>query len=300
MDWDDYSSNTLHATYEWQEVTIWFKDLKQAGWGVQEKLTLDQLSGFALICMTDLEDLPRPPSGLYEGMITPLESYGIRGAIWYQGESNTDRAFQYRILLSAMIHGWRDAWKIGDFPFLIVQLPNHGSSLEFGDSIWAELRESQLLTAKSTANTGLAVTIDVGDPKNVHPARKEEVGERLVLWALGATYGKKIVYSGPIYESMRVEGKEIRIRFQQTGSQLTVDGDSLRGFTIAGADRKFHRASARIDGDTVLVTSAEVETPVAVRYAWASSPDCSLYNKEGLPASPFRTDEWPGESYTKR
>ena len=299
-DWDDYSSNTLHATPEWQEVTIWFKDLKQAGWGVQEKLTLDQLSGFALVCMTDLEDLPRPPSGLYEGMITPLESYGIRGAVWYQGESNTDRAFQYRTLLPAMIHGWRDAWKIGDFPFLIVQLPNHGSSVEFGDSIWAELRESQLLAAKNIVNTGLGVTIDVGDPKNVHPARKEEVGHRLALWALGATYGKKIVYSGPMYESFRVEGKEMRIRFQQTGAGLKVDGDSLRGFTIAGADRKFHRASARIDGDSVLVTSVEVETPVAVRYAWANSPDCNLYNQEGLPASPFRTDDWPGESYNKR
>lgn len=299
-DWDDYSSNTIHVMPDWQKVTIWFKDIKQAGWGVQRQFTLNQLTGFALICMTDLEDPPRPPSGLYEGMITPLESYGIRGAIWYQGESNTDRAYQYRTLLPAMIRGWRDAWKIGDFPFLIVQLPNHGSSPEFGDSIWAELREAQLLTAKNVSNAGLAVTIDVGDPHNVHPPRKEEVGQRLALLALAKTYGKKIVDFGPIYESMRVEGEKIRVLFQQTASSLQSQGESLRGFTIAGADHKFHHAVARVDGDALVVSSPEVETPVAVRYAWANSPDCNLYNEAGLPASPFRTDDWPGESYTKR
>jgi sialate O-acetylesterase len=299
-DWDDYSSNTFHATPNWQQVTIWFKDLKQAGWGVQKEFTLNQITAFALVCMTDLEDPPRPPSGMYEGMINPLESYGIRGAIWYQGESNTDRAFQYRALLPAMIRGWRNAWKLGDFPFLIVQLPNHGSSPEFGDSIWAELREAQLITANSVKNAGLSVTIDVGDPQNVHPARKEEVGQRLALVALGTTYGKKIAYSGPLYESMRAEGKEIRIRFQPTASKLQAHGESLHGFKVAGADHKFHRAVARIDGETVVVTSPEVETPVAVRYAWANNPDCNLYNEAGLPASPFRTDDWPGESFTKR
>jgi sialate O-acetylesterase len=299
-DWDDYSSNTFHATPDWQQVTIWFKDLSQEGWGVQKEFTLNQLTAFALVCMTDLEYPPRPPSGMYEGMIAPLESYGIRGAIWYQGESNTDRAFQYRTLLPAMIRGWRDAWKLGDFPFLIVQLPNHGSSPEFGDSIWAELREAQLLTAGGVKNAGLAVTIDVGDPHNVHPARKEEVGQRLALVALGTTYGKKVVYSGPIYESMQVEGKEIRILFQHPTSKLQIHGESLHGFTIAGADHKFHLAAARIDGDTIVVTSPEVESPVAVRYAWANSPDCNLYNEAGLPASPFRTDDWPGASFTKR
>ena len=299
-DWDDYSSNTFHATPDWQQVTIWFKDLKQAGWGVQKDFTQDQLTAFALICMTDLEDPPLPPSGLYQGMIAPLESYGIRGAIWYQGESNTDRAFQYRTLLPAMIRGWRDAWKLGDFPFLIVQLPNHGRSPEFGDSIWAELREAQLFTAKNVPNAGLAVTIDVGDPQNVHPARKEEVGQRLALWALGTTYARKIAYSGPIYESMRVEGKEILIRFQPSASKLQARGESLHGFIIAGADHKFHRGLARIDGDTVIVTSPEVEFPVAARYAWADSPECSLFNEAGLPASPFRTDDWPGDSYTNR
>ncbi len=299
-DWDDYSSHIFHATPDWQQVTIWFKDLRQEGWGVQKDFTLNQLTAFALVCMTDLEYPPRPPSGMYEGMITPLESYGIRGAIWYQGESNTDRAFQYRTLLPAMIHGWRDAWKLGDFSFLVVQLPNHGSSPEFGDSIWAELREAQLFTAKSVNNVSLAVSIDVGDLQNVHPARKEEVGQRLALCALATTYGKKLVYSGPIYESMQVQGKEIRISFQASASKLLAHGESLRGFAAAGADHKFHRADARIDGDTVVVTSPDVEFPVAVRYAWANSPDCNLYNQAGLPASPFRSDDWPGESFTKR
>ncbi len=207
----------MKATPDWKEITIWFKDLKQAGWGVREKLTLEQLSGFALSCMTDLEDPPRPPAGLYEGMIVPLEDYRIRGAIWYQGESNTFRAYQYRTLLPVMITGWRAGWGEGDFPFLIVQLPNQGHSEEFADSWWAELRQAQLMTAKTVPNTGLAVTIDVGDPNNLHPPRKQEVGERLALWALGTTYGKKVVYSGPLYESMRVEGKEIRVQFKHAG-----------------------------------------------------------------------------------
>ncbi len=154
-DWDDYASSLVKATPEWKEVTIWFKDLKQAGWGVREKLTLNQLSGFALSCMTDLEDPPSPPAGLYEGMIVPLEDYRIRGAIWYQGESNTFRAYQYRTLLPAMIAGWRAGWSEGDFPFLIVQLPNQGHSEEFADSWWAELREAQLMTVKTVPNTGL-------------------------------------------------------------------------------------------------------------------------------------------------
>jgi sialate O-acetylesterase len=299
-DWDDYASEVIKATPEWKEVTIWFKDLKQAGWGVRENLTLDQLVGFALSCMSDLEDPPRPPAGLYEGMIAPLESYRIRGAIWYQGESNTFRAYQYRTLLPAMISSWRVAWGEGDFPFLIVQLPNQGHSEEFADSWWAELREAQLLTAKNVPNTGLAVTIDVGDPNSLHPPRKQEVGERLALWALGTTYGKKVVYSGPLYEGKTVQGKEMRIRFQHTGMGLQAHGGALQGFSIAGADKRFHHADARIEGDAVMVSSAEVDSPVAVRYDWANSPGGNLYNNEGLPASPFRTDDWPGATDANR
>jgi sialate O-acetylesterase len=299
-DWDDYVSGVIKASPEWKEVSIRFKELKQAGWGVKRDLTLAQISGFALSCMTDLAGPPRPPAGLYEGMIVPLENYRIRGAIWYQGESNTDRAYQYRALLPAMINGWRGAWGEGDFPFLIVQLPNLGHGEEFSDSTWAELREAQFLTAKNVPNVGLAVTIDVGDPNNLHPPKKQEVGERLALWALGTTYGKKVVYCGPLYEGMHVEGSGIRIRFQQIGAGLQAPGNAPKGFSIAGDDKKFHHAMARIDGDTVIVSSPEVTSPLAVRYDWADSPDGNLYNQEGLPASPFRTDDWPGASFARR
>lgn len=299
-DWDDYGTTILRATPDWQAVTIQFKDLKQAGWGVRAPLTANELSGFLIQCMTDLGDPGRPPSGLFGGMIAPLEGYKMRGAIWYQGEGNTYRAFQYRALLPAMIRKWREEWAEGEFPFLIVQLPNQGHSEEFADSIWAELREAQLLTAKNVASTGLVVTIDVGEAGNLHPPRKEEVGQRLALWALGTTYGKKLVYSGPLYETSRIEGNRIRIQFRQTGSGLEARNGELKGFAIAGQDRIFHWARASIEGGSVLVSSPEVSAPVAVRYAWADSPECNLYNREGLPASPFRTDDWPGASVGKQ
>jgi sialate O-acetylesterase len=299
-DWDDYSTGILPATAEWKQVTIWFKDMKQDGWGVVMPFTPNALSGFRLSIMTAAGDVPRPPAGLYEGMIAPLEGYRIRGVIWYQGEGNTWRAFQYRTLLPALIKGWREGWGERNFPFLIVQLPNQGTGPELGDSIWAELREAQLLTEQSVPNTGLAVSIDVGDSKNLHPPRKAEVGERLALWALGTTYSKKIVYSGPLYRSMKVDGNQIRIRFDHIGSGLEPHGERLKGFSIAGADRNFHWANARIEGDEVVVSSEDVIAPVAVRYAWADSPDCNLYNKEGLPASPFQTDDWPGASFANR
>lgn len=299
-DWDNYSAEIVRATPEWQEVTIWFKDLKQAGWGVIEPFTANALTGFILNIMSPIENVERPPSGLYDGMIAPLEKYRIRGAIWYQGEGNTWRAEQYRTLLPSMIQGWRKGFGEPDFPFLIVQLPNLETSPELGNSIWAELRDAQLQTAKTVPNTGLAVTIDVGDPKNLHPPRKAEIGQRLALWALGTTYGQKIVYSGPIYDSMKVSRKEVHIRFQYVGDGLEAHGDTLKGFAVAGADKKFHWADARIDGNEVVVSSKEVSAPVAVRYAWAGSPECNLYNKNGLPASPFRTDDWPGASAGKR
>jgi sialate O-acetylesterase len=295
-DADNYSTGTIEGTAGWNRVRIWFKDLKQAGWGVARPLTTNALTGFQIASMTHLGYPDRPPSGLYAGMIAPLQNYRVRGAIWYQGEGNTWRAHQYRKLLPALINGWRKGWNEGDFPFLIVQLPNHGASPELGDSIWAELREAQLQTIKNVPKTGLAVTIDVGEEKDLHPPRKAEIGERLAQWALGTTYGKTVVYSGPLYASMKVEGDHIRIRFTNVGSGLDVKGGALKGFAIAGADRKFHWADARIADDTVIVSSPSVPNPQAVRYAWAGSPECNLYNKEGLPASPFRTDDWPGAS----
>jgi len=299
-DWDNYSIDSVRVAGEWKQITVSFKDLKQEGWGVARPFTPESLSGIRIVSMTPAGDPDRPPSGLYEGMITPLKNFRIRGAIWYQGEGNTWRAYQYRTLLPALIRGWRQAWGEGDFPFLIVQLPNQGSSTELGDSIWAELREAQFFTARSVANTGLAVTIDVGDAKNLHPPRKAEVGQRLAAWALGTTYGEKIEYSGPLYDSMKISGNAIRIKFKYIGAGLEAHDGQLKGFAISGADRKFHWAEARIEGESVVVSSAEVNAPVAVRYAWAESPECNLYNKSGLPASPFRTDDWPGATYEKR
>jgi sialate O-acetylesterase len=299
-DWDNYSAEPFPATPQWRQITIWFKDLKQAGWGVSEPFAPTALTGFVLNNMAAVGDPPRPPSGLYEGMITPLLPYRICGAIWYQGEGNTWRAEQYRTLLPSLIQGWRKSFAEPNFPFLIVQLPNLGTSPELGSSIWAELRDAQLQTTKAVPNTGLAVTIDVGDRNNLHPPRKAEVGQRLALWALGKTYGQKIVFSGPLYDSLKTVGQEIRIRFRDEGGGLEAHGEALKGFSIAGADRNFHWANARIDGDEVVVSSNEVTVPVAVRYAWAGSPECNLYNKSGLPASPFRTDDWPGESAGKR
>jgi sialate O-acetylesterase len=228
-------------------------------------------------------------------MIAPLVQYPFRGAIWYQGESNALEGRQYRVLLPDLIKSWRSGSHNSEMQFLIVQLPNHGAvPTQPSESAWAGLREAQLLTLTQLPGTGLAVTIDVGDPKDVHPHRKAEVGQRLALWALGSTYQKPIVYSGPLYESMAVEGNKIRIRFHHIGTGLEAQGSALRGFAIAGADRKFYWADAVIDGNSVIASSPNVAAPVAVRYAWGDSPECNLSNKEGLPASPFRTDQWPG------
>lgn len=299
-DTDNYESETIRATPEWKSVTIWFKDLKQEGWGVVEPFTPNLLTGFSLLAMPNVGYPDRPPAGLYKGMIVPIEPYRIRGVIWYQGEGNGWRGYQYKSLLLTLIQTWRAAWDEGDFPFLIVQLPNYGTSPELGNSLWAELREAQFLAHKTEPNTGMIVTIDLGDPKNLHPPRKQPVGDRLAHWALGTTYGEKVVYSGPLYESMKVKGTEARIGFRLFGSQLVARGGVLKGFSIAGTDRKFHWATARIDGDTVIVSSRDVPDPVAVRYDWANSPDGNLYNAEGLPTSPFRTDDWPGETYDTR
>jgi sialate O-acetylesterase len=237
-----------------------------------------------------------PVSGLYEGMITPLLPYRVRGALWYQGESNALKARQYRKLLPALIQNWREGFQEKDLEFLIVQLPNHGAIPEEpGESAWSELREAQLMTVQQVPNTGLAVTIDVGDPKDIHPPRKREVGQRLAMWALGTAYKQPGEYSGPLYASMEIRGGDVQLHFTHVGVGLAArDGAELHGFAVAGADRKFHWAEAHLARDTVIVSSREVPKPAAVRYAWGDSPDCNLINKDGLPASPFRTDDWPG------
>jgi sialate O-acetylesterase len=233
-------------------------------------------------------------------MIAPLIPYSVRGAIWYQGESNASRASQYRRLFPAMIQNWRQDWRQGDFPFLFVQLANYMAARpEPSDSAWAELREAQLMTL-TLPNTGMAVIIDIGDANDIHPRNKQDVGKRLALWALAKTYSKDIVYSGPIYKSMRVEGGKIVLSFDHVGGGLLAGGSMLlKGFAIACADRKFIWADAKIEGNTMVVSSDKITEPVAVRYAWADNPACNLYNKEGLPASPFRTDDWLGITANK-
>jgi sialate O-acetylesterase len=234
-------------------------------------------------------------------MISPLIPYGIQGAIWYQGESNAGRAYQYRTLFPDMIENWRKDWGCGEFPFLFVQLANFMKTKpEPDESAWAELREAQLMTLK-LPNTGMAVIIDIGEADDIHPKNKQDVGKRLALWALAETYGKKLVYSGPIYKSMKVDGSSIVLSFDHVGGGLIAkDDEQLKGFSIAGADKKFVWADAKIDGDTVVVSSDKVSEPAAVRYAWADNPVCNLYNEEDLPASPFRTDDWPGVTVDAR
>jgi sialate O-acetylesterase len=254
-------------------------------------------------------DQPQDPSGnpwraggLYNAMIAPVVPYGIKGAIWYQGESNANRAYQYRKLLPAMVKTWRDAWGIGEFPFLIVQLANFTPPpTEPGESEWAELREAQAMTAKQP-NNGLAVAIDIGDAADIHPRNKEDVGKRLAYVALAKTYGKSdVVYSGPEYESMAVEGDKVRLKFKHVaGGLVAKDGAAVKGFAVAGEDKKWHWAEATVDGETVVVRSDKVAKPVAVRYAWAHNPPTNLYNKAGLPAVPFRTDDWKGQTADAR
>jgi len=230
-----------------------------------------------------------------------LMPYALRGVIWYQGESNAGRAEQYRTLFPAMIRDWRRDWGRGNFPFLFVQLANFMMRQhEPADSPWAELREAQLMTLAET-NTAMAVTIDLGAADDIHPRDKQDVGARLALAARALAYGDDdIEFSGPLYARMEVAGDKVRLHFTHADDGLVMRGDSLEGFAIAGPDRKFVWADARIDGDTVLVWSPDVSAPAAVRYGWGDNPLCTLYNMAGLPASPFRTDDWPGATAGKR
>jgi len=245
---------------------------------------------------------PYPPAGCvpslnFNGMVCPLMPYAIKGALWYQGESNTNYAYAYRTLLPLLIKGWRKRWGIGDFPFYIVQLPNLGGAQKLPveePSTWAVMRESQLMTWKKVPQTAMSVNIELGEAANLHPHDKKDVGHRLSLLALADIYQKPIESSGPIYDSMTVEGNKVRIKFTHLGGGLVAKGGPLQRFAIAGKDQKWFVGDAVIDGDTVMVSSPDVAAPVAVRYAWAGNPEgCNLYNKADLPASPFRTDDWP-------
>lgn len=227
------------------------------------------------------------PAGLYNAMIAPLTPYGIRGVIWYQGESNASEAhaYRYRRLFGGLIQDWRNRWGQGDFPFLFVQLANFQSN-----QWWPVLRESQTETLR-LRNTGMAVAIDVGESKDIHPKNKQDVGKRLALAALHVAYQRPVEYSGPLFSRATPEGNQMRVWFTHADEMQAKGGGPLTGFTIAGADGNFVAADAKIEGDTVIVSSAQVSAPASVRYAWADDPQCNLINQAGLPAVPFRSDQ---------
>jgi len=252
------------------------------------------------------------PGGCFNAMISPLIPYAVKGAIWYQGEANartTEEAARYRTLFATLIKDWRTRWGQGDFPFLFVQLANFiPPKSDQTDSAWAVLRESQAQTL-TLPNTGMAVTTDIGEAADIHPKDKWDVAQRLALAARHVAYGEKLAFSGPVYKGMKVEGNRIRVQFEQVDNGLTIGvppkhfhpgeqrsaATALLGFAVAGTDGKFTWAKAKIEGDSVVVSSETVPNPVAVRYAWADSPNANLYNKAGLPASPFRAES----SFTK-
>jgi sialate O-acetylesterase len=242
------------------------------------------------------------PTVLFNSLVAPLIPYGIKGVLWYQGESNVPDSQLYATLFPAMIADWRQRWGEGNFPFLFVQIANFAGHPK---EDWPLLREAQLKSSFIVPNSAMAVTIDIGLPENIHPVDKLDLGLRLALAAENLAYGQKVVYSGPVYDSMTAKGGVIRIKFANTGSGLKIGAppwkgprstvpptDHLSGFVIAGNDKKWQIADARIDGDTVVVSSSRVANPVAVRYGWDNAPVCNLYNQENLPASPFRTDDW--------
>jgi sialate O-acetylesterase len=230
-------------------------------------------------------------SNLYNGMIRPLIPYAVKGVIWYQGESNAGQAHRYRELFSAMIKNWRDDWKLANLAFLFVQL----APWEPGGKNWPELCEAQLQTAQTVPNTAMVVITDVGDRTDIHPKDKDPVGARLALCAQAIAYDEKVTYSGPEYSGMKVDDNKVVLSFKHLGKGLVAKGGPLVGFTIAGADKKFVKAEATIQEDKVIVTSPMVDRPVAVRYGWESFPVVNLWNRDGLPATPFRTDHPPIE-----
>jgi sialate O-acetylesterase len=273
-------------------------DLKLTVAGVQDVTFVGTWQYRISAKLTDATPLPLTiannqnyPTELYNGMINPIENCGIKGTLWYQGESNADnatRAQEYRTLLPTMITDWRTRWNEGNFPFLIVQLTGY----QPGGSTWPELRQAQWITATTVPNVGIVTAIDTGAQGDIHPKNKQEVGRRLALVAEATVYDKKVAYSGPVYKSAAVKGSTIRVSFTQTNGGLNAKGGApLTGFEISGADGKFVPADAAIDGNSVVVSSPDIPAPVAVQYDWSSYPNGNLYNGAGLPTFPFKSDE---------
>lgn len=291
--------------------------LIEVSWGgasceawIEPRLLLEhpELSGLASPARLEKTPENQRAGALRNGMLEPLKPFAIKGVVWYQGEANAGRAWQYRLLFPMAVESWRQDWEQGDFPFYFVQLANFMAPRpQPGNSSWAELREAQNQAASQLRNVGRVVAIDVGETADVHPKDKKPVGERLALLALARTYGVDVVCDGPEFRSMKIDGNRVVLTFDvgdggelKIGSNAQCDDAELRGFAVAGADRKFYWAKAEIDGETVVVSAPEVERPVAVRYAWADNPICNLTNGAGLPASPFRSDVWPGVTVDAR
>ena len=242
----------------------------------------------------DVENYATVPTVLYQGMIAPLAPLALTGAIWYQGEANQTRGYQYRTLLPALIGDWRRLFGQGDFPFYVVSLPAFMQrSDEPRSDGWTEVREAQALTVRQVRNTGLAVTVDTGEADNIHPKDKKEVGERLALCALAQHYGQATPWQGPTFVSVERLPGALRLHFAHTDGGLVAKGDRLGEFSIAGKDRRWHWAEAKIEGSTIVVSSSAVREPEVARYAWQANPIATLHNGAGLPAVPFRTDDWP-------
>ena len=281
--WDDLAGSYDHeaamAAYN-QRLARWQETKK----GARPRPPRNQLTG------------NHRPANIYNGVLKPTIGYTIRGVIWYQGESNASRAYQYRDLFPLMIKSWRDDWGQDDFSFYWVQLADFRNEVaEPGPSTWAELREAQTMTL-SLPNTGQAVIVDLGEASDIHPRNKQDVAKRLARWALAKDYGIDVPYQSPTYKSMEIEGGKAILKFDHVGGKLdTFDVQQPIGFTIAGEDQEFVHANAKIVGnDTIEVWSDQVDKPVAVRYAWADNPVCNVQSVEGLPMTPFRTDDWPG------
>lgn len=273
---------------------------------VKDETTFKELSGKANLTPEETQQLNQlkgrmsgnaRPGNIYNGELKSHIGYGIRGAIWYQGESNAGRAYQYRDMFPLMIDSWRKEWGQGDFPFYWVQLADFmAEKPEPADSAWAELREAQTMTMSRLANTGQAVIIDIGEGKDIHPKNKVDVGRRLARWALAKDYGVNIPYRSPEYKSMEKQGNKIVLSFDHVaGGWRPFDVNEPRGFAISGADKKFVWAQGKILPDgRIEVWSDKVAAPEAVRYAWADNPICNLFSQANLPLTPFRTDDWPG------
>lgn len=293
---------TLQSTSAWPAIKQRWDNLVQTLPTIQAEYDTWQKADEAAKVSGQKNSLPRPviplgpgtqrqPTALFNGMLSPLQPYAIRGNIWYQGEANWDRPTEYAELFPAMIQAWRAQWGLDDFPFYFVQLPNYTDARDSTGKGWASIREAQT-AALQLPHTGMAVTIDCGDASDLHPQNKPTVGQRLARIAEAKTYGITGDWSGPVFSKAVPEGANMRVTFDHADSGLISDRHPPRSLEIAGADRNFHAATASIEGNTLVVHSPDVPAPVAVRYAWSSAPRANLFNGAGLPVAPFRSDDW--------